>query len=118
MAMKLKKLAYTKPLFTKDTGLQVKLLKRFPNGNLGVEIVGKNRAVTVDAYGRDLMQGSGRIRIVNEPPVTVEYLSLYPDGNMYSKACCPVRTSSYDVENLIQIRVTRRGGKIIDKEFV
>jgi hypothetical protein len=55
--------------------------------------------------------------VFNEEPTTVEYLSLYPDGQVYKKSCCPVKTSSYGVENLIQIKVTRRGDEIIGKEF-
>ena len=55
--------------------------------------------------------------LFNQEPETTEFLSLYPDGNVYRKSCCPVSTSQYGVENLIQIKVTRRGGKIISKEF-
>jgi len=51
-------------------------------------------------------------------PVTVEYLSLYPHDDVYRRSRGPVKTSQYGVENLIQIKVTRQGGKIIAKEFV
>lgn len=51
-------------------------------------------------------------------PITVEYLSLYPHDDVYRRNHGPVKSSQYGVENLIQIKVTRQGDKIIAKEFV
>lgn len=114
----MKKLNWRRPLFLADTGEEVHLIHRFPNGNLVIGTL-QERAGTVDAYGRDVTKHQ-RTRVVNKVKVEdkVEYLSLYPSGNVYSRSDGPVRTSSYGVENLIQIKVTRRGDKIIRKEFV
>lgn len=117
----MKALSARKPLFDKN-GNELCLIKRYPGtGNLAVENPEFDRVFTVDKYGYPpyVPHGYEKKQVVfNEEPTTTEYLSLYPDGNVYKKTCCPVRTSSYDIENeLIQIKVTRRGGKIIRKEF-
>lgn len=118
----MKKLSLRKKLYDARTGLQLVLMHRFPNGNLVVANDKAGFARTVDAYGYNLAPANRpdlrKPRVLNEIPTEVEYLSLYPDGNTYTKRDGPVRTSSYGVENLIQIKVTRRGGKIVNKEFV
>lgn len=85
-------------------------------GKLCFSDVNSDRLVTTDRYGYK----HGMAVVFNEPKETVEILSLYPDGNVYRKGgCCPtpVQSSIYGVENLIQIKLTKRGGRIIKKEF-
>ena len=116
----IKKLNTKKQLFN-ERGIPVEILRKFANGNIVVVTEGHQVARTVDARGFNLAPINrselAKQRVFNQLPETVEYLSLYPDGNVYRKSCCPVRYSSYGVENLIQIKVTKRGGKIIDKQF-
>jgi hypothetical protein len=57
-------------------------------------------------------------KVAPKPPkVTVEYLSLYPNQYCYA-AANPVRTSSYDLSQLVQVKVTRHDGVIVNKEIV
>lgn len=51
------------------------------------------------------------------PVVTVEYYALYPNQMCYGSDR-PVRSSSYGVENLVQVRVTKHDGVIVNKEIV
>jgi hypothetical protein len=113
MATRTKLLKLNQPLFKKD-GTEVELLTKLPSGNL-VFIDGNEKLAKTDKYGRSVAHGG--TLVTNDSPITVEYLSLYPNGNVYRKDCCPVRSSIHGVENLIQIKVTKRGGKIISKEF-
>lgn len=116
------KLRLTKPLYDIHTGKEVELLHKFRNGNLVVMHEDSNFARTVDAYGYNLAPDNRpdlrKPRIVNKIPERVEYVSIYPNGGVYQRADGPVKSSSYGVENLIQIKITRRGGRIVKKEFV
>lgn len=118
--MKKKLLKYKEPLFSVRSQKEIVVLHRFPNGNLVVAHKNGNRALrTVDKYGYNTDPRLPYVQVVtNEGPCTVEYIALYPNGNVYRKECCPIRDSSYGVENLIQIKITRQGDKIINKEFV
>lgn len=71
-----------------------------------------DKTIRTTLYG----YAKGERVVENDLPETSEVFTIYPNGNVYNK-CCPVETSSYGVDNLIQVRVTRRGGKIIRKEF-
>jgi hypothetical protein len=51
------------------------------------------------------------------PVVTTEFWSVYPNGNVY-KGDRVIRNSSYDLNDIVQIRVTKHDGKIVNKEFV
>ncbi len=116
----MKKLNTKRQLFDVN-GTPMEIIRKFANGNLVVVTEGQQVARTVDSYGFNLAPRNrpelAVQRVFNTLPETVEYLTLYPNGNVYTKQCCPVKTSSYGVENLIQIKVTRRGDKIIRKEF-
>lgn len=115
----MKKLSWRKALFDARKGTQLRLLHRFPNGNLVVANDDGNFAKTVDPYGYTLAPDHLRKRLVTNAPIqTVEYVSIYPNGGVYQRADGPVKTSSYGVENLIQIRVTKLGDQIVKKEFV
>jgi hypothetical protein len=101
------------PVYDKD-GKQWTLQCILPSGAL-VFIDDNEFLLKVDNHGRRF---NDRKQILfNEAPETVEFLSLYPDGSVYKKSCCPVSQSSYGLENLIQIKLTRRGDKIVGKEF-
>ena len=101
------------PVYDKDGKLWT-LSCVLPSGTL-VFIDDQEFLLKVNKYGE---RSVDRKQILfNDEPETTEFLSLYPDGNVYRKSCCPVSTSSYGVDNLIQIKVTRRGGKIVRKEF-
>lgn len=52
------------------------------------------------------------------PKVTVEYLAWYPTSAVYESHTGPIKSSSYGLDQLIQIKVTKHDGKIVDKEFV
>ncbi len=85
------------------------------NGNIVVVDHGRGRGYTFDGYGRPV--DGMRMALSNELPVHTEVVTLYPNGGIYVKDT-PVRTSSFGVENLIQVRVTRRGDQIIKKELL
>lgn len=59
----------------------------------------------------------GEFEAMLGPVVTVEYYVLYPNQMCYGSDR-PVRSSSYGVENLVQVRVTKHDGVIVNKEIV
>lgn len=67
----------------------------------------------------------GALRIVSKheidnllsPPTTVEYWAIYPNGNAYTNSQ-PVRSSSFDLNDITQIKITKQGGKVIDKQIL
>lgn len=114
------KLNVNEQLIDIHSGREVEILHAFPNGNLVVTTFHPaNRAITVDRYGRyiDANGHTYTARVKNEVREKVEFVTLYPTGQWYSKECCPVSTSSYDLDDLIQLKITRRNGKIVKKEF-
>lgn len=102
-------------LFHKD-GSDLCFVGTTSQGKLCFSDVNSDRIVTTDRYGY-----KNGVRVVsNEAQETVEIITLYPNNTVYRKSgCCPtpVQHSSYGVDNLIQIRVTKRGDRIIKKEF-
>ena len=57
-------------------------------------------------------------KIAPKPPkVTVQYYALYPSQVCYGSDR-PIRNSSYDLDQLVQVKVTRHDGKIVNKEIV
>jgi aspartyl/asparaginyl-tRNA synthetase len=59
-----------------------------------------------------------QLRALLKPKETVEYLSVYPQGNVYRSDYSPVKSSSYGLDQLIQVKVTKVNGKIVKKELV
>lgn len=87
----------------------------FSNGNFAAQYPGENFLRQFNRSGRPI---DGNIEpAVNNLPVTVEVVTLYPHGTVYVKDT-PVQSSSYGVDQLIQVRVTKRGGRIIKKELL
>lgn len=87
----------------------------FPNGNFAATLPGENFVRQFSSHGNPLDQPAERA--ANEEPVTVEIVALYPTGAIYVSGR-PIGSSSYGVDQLIQVRVTRRGGRIINKELL
>jgi hypothetical protein len=118
----MKKLSLRKKLYDAHTGRELSLFYKFPNGNLIVVDETANFARTVDAYGYNLAPANRpdlrKPRVLNSVPEEVEYWSIYPNGQIYTKTDGPVRTSSYGIENLVQVKITRRQGRVVKKEFV
>lgn len=118
--MMFKPLNFNQPLTDRVHG-PLNVIARLESGSTVVQPQSiPSYAFSIDKYGRKILPNSpaSQVRVTNAEPIIVEYLSLYPTGQVYKKDCCPVSNSSYDLENLIQIKVTRQGDKIIDKEFV
>lgn len=113
--MSKKKVDLSRPIRVGGGSREAKIVAKFENGGFAVVIQGENNVRQFDRYGYPT--DNWPARAANEVPEITEFLSLYPDGNVYRKTCCPVSQSHYGVENLIQIKVTRRGDQIIKKEF-
>jgi hypothetical protein len=76
-----------------------------------------DRKASVRLKRVDVERKTGR-RLAPPPPVvTVEYYSLYPNQYCYG-AARPVATSQHGVDQLVQVRVTKHDGRIVDKQIV
>lgn len=51
------------------------------------------------------------------PRITVEYWTVYPCGNVYRQTR-PLGSSSYDFDDLVRLKITKRNGNIIGKEIM
>lgn len=52
-----------------------------------------------------------------QPKIEVSYKIIYPDNRVFDQAS-PNSFSSYGIENLIQIRITKTDGKVTKREIV
>lgn len=68
-------------------------------------------------YRRDVEEAMGRKIAPKPPKVTVDYYSLYPNDFCY-RAGQPVRSSQHGLDQLVQVKVTRHDGRIVNKEIV
>lgn len=109
----MRKLDLKQPLFIEHE--PATLVHIFPNGRVAAIRRGETFVRNFDQYGRP--NDSGCRWLSNEAPCVVEVVTLYPNGTVYTKDR-PVGSSQYGVENLIQVRVTRRGDQIIKKELL
>jgi hypothetical protein len=77
--------------------------------------------VTLEGLGRQLHSfitaHPRRILARMQPDQTVEFWSVYPNGNVY-KGDHKICNSSYPLEDLVQMKVTKVDGKIVAKEFI
>jgi len=87
----------------------------FPNGNFALKMQGEVKLRQFNRYGAPIDVNWDQA--TNDGPVTTEVVTLYPNGAIYQKEA-PVRSSSYGVDQIIQVRVTKRGDKIISKELL
>ena len=57
-------------------------------------------------------------RCADQGPIRADI--VLKNGNIYTKTESegPIRSSSYGLENIVQLKITRRGDKIIAKELV
>lgn len=85
------------------------------NGNIVVVVQGERFARSFTPFGKPADDRC--YDLTNAAPITVEVVTLYPSGDIYVKGT-PVRTSSFGVENLIQVEVTRQGDQIIKKRLL
>lgn len=88
------------------------------NGDFALHVAGENKIRQFNKYGYPT--DSHFDDAANEGPVTVEVVSFYPaTGNIYVKdGGYPIQESIYGVDQLIQVRVTKKGGRIIKKELL
>jgi hypothetical protein len=85
------------------------------HGIFAVEMPAENTLRQFNQYGRPL---DGNLEYaVNIAPETTEIVVIYPHGDVYVSAR-PYKDSMYGIDQLIQIRVTKRGGKIVRKELI
>lgn len=85
---------------------------------------GGSRRITLERAGfnstsapRFVTVTPARLRELTRSRDTVEYKVLYPDDRVFTQGQ-PNTYSSYGLDQLVQIKLTKRNGKIIKKELV
>lgn len=58
-----------------------------------------------------------RLRERTTPLETITYKAIYPSGEVYDSDR-PIQTSSYGLDQIIQVKITKRGTRIVKKEIV
>jgi len=94
---------------------RAEFMMRLPNGNIVVKRDGENYVRTFDRRGKPA--DFSHTDLTNELPITVQVVTLYPNGGVYQKEE-PVRSSMYGLDQLIQVRITRQGARVISKELL
>lgn len=107
------KINLKKPIYV--GGQEATVIFIHQNGDFAVNVPGQNYIRQFKPTGRPSDNWSDWAE--NEAPVTTEVLILYPNGNVYDQPM-PVRSSSYGLDQLVQVRITKQNGRIIKKELL
>lgn len=116
------KLNLNKPLTV--MGKEATVIHQFNSGRVAVLVEGeqivrtfaKNNAWAAASW-RDVEDHC--VELANKPTRTVKYVAFYPQtGSVYEQSHGPIKTSSYGLDQIIQVKLTYDGDQLIAKEIV
>lgn len=117
------KLNLNKPLTVE--GKEATIIHKFNSGRVAVLVEGEQIVRTfhkvtdwtrVDHW-RDT--SAPCIELVNKPTRTIKYVAFYPQtGSVYEQGSSPIKTSSYGLDQIVQVKLTYDGDVLIAKEIV
>ncbi len=76
------------------------------------------RMVAAEGPSKHFVTSEDQLLTMSRPETTIEYWVLYPSGASYVREYGPVRSSQHGLDQLVQIKVTKQDGRIINKELL
>ncbi len=116
------KLNLNKPLSV--LGSDAAIIHKFNSKRVAVLIEGEQLIRTFQqsqGWGMDMWHdiNDPNVVLTNKPTRVVKYVAFYPQtGAVYEQGNSPIKTSMYGLDQIVQIKLTYEGDRLIAKELV